>query len=357
MPGTNFKNIGVKYRPIKSSLKSHRIVLEPERPIRWPFMKALREGYPKTFLPQIDPYVEAYRIRDNAWALFEESMDGAGDLWMYVIEGPEKIMIIDTGFGVGDLKGLVNHLVSDPEKEMLVANTHNHYDHAYGNAQFERCYCAIPELHLMRTKNNEHIWDYLTDADGKGIWTEFDKNDIIPFTPWEPIGIENGHLFDLGKGYLVEAVYLTGHTPGQCAYYDHVNHDIFVGDCNSCGMPQRPDEPFAENYTVQAKRDQLRAFQPRFAEVNGVFPGHGMIDQPNKALYYLLDACEWVCEHPEWCERKGRRKTPDGREMNMGTKFIEEGSTLRYCLDYVYYDEAKKDQVLGYQLKAEDYPD
>ena len=101
MPGTNFKNIGVKYRPIKSVLKSKRIVLEPERVIRWPFLKALREGYEKLFYPEINPYVEAYKVRDNMWALFEESMDGAGDLWMYVIEGPEKIMIIDTIFVYG----------------------------------------------------------------------------------------------------------------------------------------------------------------------------------------------------------------------------------------------------------------
>ncbi|MBR0138383.1 MAG: MBL fold metallo-hydrolase [Erysipelotrichaceae bacterium] len=356
MPGTNFKNIGVKYRPIKSELKSRRIVLEPERVIRWPFLKALREGYPKSFYPEINPYVEAYQVRDNMCALFEESMDGAGDLWMYVIEGPEKIMIIDTGFGVGDLKGLVQKLVSDPEKKIFVANTHNHYDHAYGNAQFDECYCSIPELHIMRTKNNEHVWDYLTNEEGKGIWTEFDKNDIIEFKPWEPIGVENGHLFDLGKGYLVEAVYLTGHTPGQCAYFDHVNKDIFIGDANSCGAPKE-GEPFGENYTVQAKRDQLRLFKPRFAEVNGVFPGHGMIDQPNKALYYLLDACEWVCEHPDWVEEKRTRKNPDGKETLIYTKYIQEGSTLRFNRDFVYYDDSKKKQVLGQNLKAEDYPD
>ena len=358
MPGTNFKNIGVKYRPIKSELKSKRIVLEPERVIRWPFMKALREGYKKFFYPEINPYVEAYQFRENAWALFEESMDGAGDLWMYAIEGPEKVALIDTGFGVGDLKALVQKLISDPEKPIIVLNTHNHYDHCYGNAQFDECYCSIPELHLMRKKNNAHIWDYLFNEEGKGIWTEFDKADVIPFKPWEPIGVENGHLFDLGKGYLIECVYITGHTAGQCGYYDHVNRDIFIGDANSCGKPFEEDEPFAENYSVQAKRDQLRLFKPRFAEVNGVFPGHGMIDQPNKALQYLLDACEWVCEHPDWADEKRVRKHPaTGEEMEIYTKYIQEGSTVRYNRDFVYYDESKKDLVEGRNLKAEDYPD
>ena len=355
MPGTNLKNIGVKYRPIKSELKSHRKVLEPERVIRWPFLKALREGYEKFFYPEINPYVEAYKMRENMWALFEESMDGAGDLWMYLIEGPEKLMIIDTGFGVGDLKGLIKKLVTDPDKEIICVNTHNHYDHAYGNSQFGTCYCAIPELFLMRTKNNPHIWDYLFDENGTPIWTDFDKKDIVEFQAWEPVGVENGHLFDLGKGYLVEAVYITGHTPGQCAYYDHFNHDIFVGDCNSCSAPKLEGETFTENYTVQAKRDQLRLFKPRFSEVNGVFPGHGTIDQPNKALYYLLDACEWVCEHPDWVEKKETKADPFGQIRTTYSKYIQEGSTLRFDPNYVYYDQSKKDQVLGVDLDPKEY--
>ena len=91
-------------RYIKSDLKSHRILWEEERPIRWPYMKILREySTLKEFYPEINPYVEAYKMRENVWALFQESMDGAGDLWMYVINGPERVLLIDTGFGVGSI--------------------------------------------------------------------------------------------------------------------------------------------------------------------------------------------------------------------------------------------------------------
>ena len=141
-------------RYIKSDLKSHRILWEDEHPCRWPFMKVLRETSSlKEFYPEINPYVEAYKVRDNVWALFQESMDGAGDLWMYVINGPEKVMIVDTGFGVGDLKGLVQHLVGSKDKEIFVANTHHHYDHAYGNAQFDKCYCHQDEVFSIDRKS------------------------------------------------------------------------------------------------------------------------------------------------------------------------------------------------------------
>ena len=78
-------------RPIQSTLKSHRIMQEKEKPIRWSYMKILREHSDlKEFYPEIDPYAEAYRMRDNMWAIFTESRDGAGDPWMYLINGPER---------------------------------------------------------------------------------------------------------------------------------------------------------------------------------------------------------------------------------------------------------------------------
>ena len=240
----------VPNRYIKSELKSHRLLWEEERPIRWPYMKILREySTLKEFYPDINPYVEAYRMRENVWALFQESMDGAGDLWMYVINGPERVLLIDTGFGVGDLKGLVQHLVGS-DKEILVANTHHHYDHAYGNAQFARCYCHQDEEFSMRRTMNPHIWDYLFDENGKNIYTEFNRNDIIPYQEYELIPIPTGYRFDLGKGYEVEAIPLRGHSAGQCAYLDHHNHIIFTGDIGGAGRRYEGD-PCADNCTVE----------------------------------------------------------------------------------------------------------
>ena len=90
-------------RPIQSDLKSKRIVWDEERAIRWPYYKILREfSTLKQFYPEIDPYAEVYKMRDNVYACFSESLDGAGDVWSFVIDGPQRAMVIDTGFGIGD---------------------------------------------------------------------------------------------------------------------------------------------------------------------------------------------------------------------------------------------------------------
>lgn len=324
----------IKYRPIKSELKTKRKLLEVEKPVRWSFMKILREySTLKQFYPEINPYVEVYKFRDNLYCLYSESLDGAGDPWMYLIDGPSKAMLIDTGFGIGDLKGLIRHLIGD--KEVIVVNTHAHFDHAYGNCQFERCYCHKNEVHRMEQKNNAHIWDYLFDENGVPKWCEFDRNDLVAYKPYEIIGVEEGHLFDLGDGYQVEAILLPGHTPGQCAYYDHRNHTIFIGDVTGVGGFVK-GEPYEEYCTVEALYNALKKLQPRFDEIEGVFPGHGMLDQSSLMLQYLLDAAEAIMKNPTNWDTKSVRTMAKGEKREVCTKNIYQNTCLRYREDRVY---------------------
>lgn len=361
MPGSFKKGTAINAvpRPIQSDLKSERIVWEPEKPVRWSFMKVLRETSSlKEFYPEINPYTECYKVRDNTWALYNDSFDGAGDVWMYLIDGPEKCMIIDSSFGIGDLKGLIRHLVGD--KEIIAVTTHSHFDHCYGSAQFGRVYCHEYEVPDLKEKNNPDIWDYLfnqTDQPievwgqmiqpGEPVYTKFDRKDIIvdidhkeTYQPYEIIGVPDGYEFDLGGGYIVEAVLLPGHTPGQCGFYDHHNRTLFSGDTS--GMGTRPEgHPFREYCTVEAMYDALTRLKPRFAEMTGVFPGHGMLDQHPIVMQYLLDACTAVMKDPENCNEM-REMERGGVKMTVCSKYIQQGSALRYTLNNVYKKQVRK---------------
>lgn len=320
-------------RTIASNLTSKKIVCEIEHPVRWSFMKVLREhSNLKQFYPEINPYAEAYRFRDNVYCIYTDSLDAAGDPWIYLVEGPERCMLVDTGFGVGDLKGLVRKLVGD--KPLVVANTHAHVDHCYSNCQFDRVYCHEAEVHRLEATMNPHIWDYLFDDEGRPRWTMFDRKDIVEFKEYEIVGVGDGHLFDLGDGYTIEVIPLPGHTPGQCGYLDNVTGAFFIGDVTGIGGAQE-GEPYAERSTVRAMYEAYRTFEPRFEEVTGVFPGHGALDQSPLTLCYHLEALEAIMADPGRYDVRKEIVGGKGVRRTFLFRYIYQGTAIRYTEDSV----------------------
>ena len=99
-------------RPIAGSVGIRNFQPEHEKPSRWSFMKVLREHSDlKEYYPEIDPFAECFKVRHNTYAIFSPSiMPGCGDVWSYLIIGPDRALLIDTAFGLGDLKKLSEHL-------------------------------------------------------------------------------------------------------------------------------------------------------------------------------------------------------------------------------------------------------
>ena len=325
-----------RQRPIDSPLKSKRKVWrEPENPVRWAYAKLLREhDVTKRVYPE-DPYAEVYRFRDNVYGIYTESLDGMGDPWIYLVAGPERAMLIDTGFGVGDLKALVRRLIGD--MPLIVVNTHAHFDHAYGNCQFDRVYCHEYEVPRMESKQDPHIWDYLFDKDGRCIWTDFDRADIVPFKRYEIVPCPDHHIFDLGGGYEIELILTGGHTPGHAMYLDKQNRILFAGDdacVGAVGIGAQPGEPHWEQATVTGLRNALEALVLRDNEFDGIFPGHGPVDTGTVVLNNVLEACRAVVSDPgcyDCCEERDM----NGRRFTQYKKMIYMSGYLCYRMDQV----------------------
>ena len=107
--------------------------------ISWAFLKQLREHHDTRKVYDINPYVEVFQFEKNFYGLYTHNIDGKGDVWMYVIVGPEKAMLIDTAYGLGDLEELVNEITGN--LPLIVVNTHTGPDHCLGNFRFKTIYC------------------------------------------------------------------------------------------------------------------------------------------------------------------------------------------------------------------------
>lgn len=290
--------------PIRSELKSKRIKFDaPQNTISWAFMKELRESNKTRKIYEVNPYVEVYQFRENLYGLFTENCDGMGDVWMYLIVGPEKAMLIDTAYGLGDLKGLCDAITGG--KELIVVNTHDHFDHAYGNCRFEKAYCHEYLVPYVENQH-EHMWDYLFDAWGENIWLEFDREDLPKFKKYEVIGVPDGYTWDLGDGYEVELIHTGGHAAGHAAFLDKKNRILFTGDnicsdvsgCGSVGKP-RANGPHSECTQLSFYRDRVKYLCDRLDEYDFIFPQHFMNNIEATLMPNVLEALDCILEDPE----------------------------------------------------------
>lgn len=318
-----------KNRPIETPIKGRRLVTrEPIDASSWAYMKMLRENDDTQRFYETDPYAEVYKVWNNVYAILTISADGMGDSWMYLIDGPEKAFLVDTSFGIGDLKGLVKTLVGN--KPLYVGNTHCSYDHSYGNCQFDRCYCHEKEAPYMERKQDPHIWDYLFDENGKGIWLEFDRDDIIPFRNYEVVGVPDGYTFDLGGGYAIELIWIPGHKPGHAMFLDKRSRLLFAGDdiiSMRVGIGRE-----GVNATVEAYRNEMEKLAKRVHEFDYIFPGHFIFNLENTVIQSFLDAANAILADPEGYDSLGT----DDKGNRLMMKHVKGMGAIAYRENNIY---------------------
>lgn len=281
------------------------------------WLKALRTFSPAEHTYNINPHVEVYPFRKNLYGLMFSLLDTGGYGWMWLIDGPERAMLIDTGYGLGDLKGLCSEITGG--KPLIVGNTHCSCDHSYGNCQFEQVYCHELQTVDLNWKQDPRIWDYLINEDSSCLCVPFDRADIIPFRTYQVIGVPDGHHFDLGQGYEIELIWTPGHQPGHAAYLDKQGRFLLGGDCICCGDisisggsdfhadPRHARDLFqGSRYpsedpcrTVAAQREGLLRLAARLDDFDRVFCGHGIQDFSSEIVLDLIETCGKILAHPK----------------------------------------------------------
>ena len=145
---------------------------------------------------------------------------------MYLVCGGERACLIDTGFGLCDLKALAGSLTALP---VFVIHTHGHTDHVLGSRWFARAMLHPADKALYRE---------ITAGFGKMLeqpWVKQTYGDYIRgIDPAEvrfpdPEDIRQGDTIDLGEKKL-RAIEMPGHTSGSIALLDCDEKICFSGD-------------------------------------------------------------------------------------------------------------------------------
>ena len=326
--------------PIHGQSKAKRLKWGPaQNTISWAYMKMLREGNKTCRVYSVNPYVEVYQLRENLYGLFNQNNDGMGDVWMYVLIGPEKALLIDTGCGLGDQKGLVDEITGGVP--LIVVNTHLGPDHSFGNCRFDRVYCHEYEVDNIKGRVKPGMFDYLFDENGNNIWLDFDKNDLPEYREYELIGVPDGYVFNLGEDYDVEVIWTGGHAAGHAMYLDKKNGNLFAGDdvCSDvigCGGGPRKGGFYNQYRNIQTYRDRLAGLVERIDEIQYLFPGHFMVNLESHLLLDILDALNAIVEDPNNYDYVVENVLGNGVLTRRMHKFVKGFGTIAYSENGVY---------------------
>ena len=177
---------------------------------------------------------EPIQISEKTWRIEENGVRS------FLFEGIDKALLVDSGYGSGDLKKTVTSLTDLP---IMLLNTHADIDHIGCNSLFG-------EAHMHPAE-----FDRYHRSHGKGLAAR-------PL--WE------GDVIDLGNRSF-EIVLIPGHTPGSVALIDDENRVLVSGDSVQAGMvfmfgPGRDMEAYI--YSME----KLKRMRGRF---DTVYPSHG----------------------------------------------------------------------------------
>lgn len=185
---------------------------------------------------------ECYRVQEidrGVWAIEE------GKVRMFLVEGEHRALLLDAGFGQGDLKALLARLTNKP---VTLALTHADGDHTGGYAKLEG------EV-------------FLHPAEFERFTQKAGQRALRPL--WE------GEQIDLGGRRLL-VMHIPGHTPGSIALLDQQTGNLFAGDSVQTG----PIYMFGPGRNLPALVVSMERLESFGGKIRSILPCHGALPLP-----------------------------------------------------------------------------
>jgi len=173
---------------------------------------------------------------------------------MYLLEGTEKAMLIDTGTKCEKLDSVVKLITQKP---LIVVITHGHGDHDGNVGYFKEIYLHPADEALLNKTYNGKV-NFVEDGDG----------------------------FNLG-GKVIEVKHMPAHTPGSIVLIDKLAGNCFSGDAFGSGqvwLQLKPYSPIKTYIQSCKKMEKLMA-----KGITKIYCGHYPSVKQAFGLNYIHD--------------------------------------------------------------------
>jgi hydroxyacylglutathione hydrolase len=228
-------------------------------------------------LQQSSPWFAVKEIKPGVWVIDDQKA-----VKIYLVEGTDSALLIDTGMGAADLLSQVRKLTAKP---INVVNTHGHSDHAGADYQFARIYIHPADSASARSSIRPESRTIAARNMLRGSVPQ--QSDIYAAKELHPVmtAVRNGYTFNLG-GRHIQVIETPGHTPGSICLLDKEDRLLFSGDNDNTAVWLFLPECLPLSVYFKSLQD----LYSRISEFDTLLPGHGL---PKKSSF-IADQIECV---------------------------------------------------------------
>ncbi len=206
------------------------------------------------------------------------------DVYMFLIEGDEKTVLIDTGYGAGNIREYLGTLT---DRDVTVLLTHSHGDHAGGAGLFSRIYLNERDRESLDGLSPENR--YRRYAGRKG----FESIPLCAYAPkftGEVLPLNDGDLFDLG-GVTLQVIEVPGHSFGSVMFLMKEERIMIYGD--ACGRRLGLLSPghYVSDYLKAL--EHLKEFDGTY---DTIWRSHNELECPLEVLDDVIGCCRDILD-------------------------------------------------------------
>ena len=220
---------------------------------------------------------QAYPFKEIADQTYEIGEFDCASIFLLI--GAEKAMLIDTGIGIGDLRGFVR---SKTDLPVMVCITHDHGDHVGGASAFTDVY--VHPKDMVDFTSGGGIGLSVAGRVGYIRWIAEREKGVYPYnlaedvTEWGPCPalhpLADGQVIDLG-GRRVTVYACPGHTPGSITFLDENSRTLFLGDACNCNLLLRGGGRGSHRFTsIEKALSSLKRLHSLRPQYDRFFNGH-----------------------------------------------------------------------------------
>lgn len=242
-----------------------------------------------SLLAQTSGWYSSKEIGVKTWIIKEPGFDEN----MYLLEGQDSSLLIDAGFGMGNLRDFVKSLTSKP---LIVVNTHFHPDHTGGDYEFPFVCIGAKDMEYAKPFLDPKVIQQMTSKMLHDVTIadslKFPESEVQKTTL---IAVDDNYVFKLGDRN-VQVINVRGHTPGSIFLLDVKNKTLYTGD-----NMQTTWLFFKESLSVATYKQSLEKLNRIKGAYNTLYPGHG-ISLDISILEELKECCKQILNGK--CEAK-----------------------------------------------------